>query len=72
MLRFASREAMTHPVVRAPGDDLSAGSSVPVVVFDKVSLAFDDTIVLREVSFSVRAARLTMLLGRAGRGSQSF
>ena len=59
---------MTHPVVRVPGDDRGAGSSVPVVVFDKVSLAFDDTVVLREVSFSVRAARLTMLLGASGSG----
>ena len=59
---------MTRPAVRLPGDDRGAGSTVPVVIFEKVSLAFDDAVVLREVSFSVRAARLTMLLGASGSG----
>ncbi len=59
---------MTHPAVRLPGDDRGAGSTVPVVIFEEVSLAFDDAVVLREVSFSVRAARLTMLLGASGSG----
>jgi len=49
-----------------PGN--SPPSDVPAVVFEKVSLAFDDSVVLREVSFSVRAARLTMLLGASGSG----
>jgi phospholipid/cholesterol/gamma-HCH transport system ATP-binding protein len=49
-----------------PGDLLQA--DVPAVVFEKVSLAFDDTVVLRELSFSVRAGRLTMLLGASGSG----
>jgi phospholipid/cholesterol/gamma-HCH transport system ATP-binding protein len=44
------------------------GSGVPVVVFDKVSLAFDDNVVLHEVSFSVHAGHVTMLLGASGAG----
>jgi phospholipid/cholesterol/gamma-HCH transport system ATP-binding protein len=59
---------MTHPAVRLPDDDRGDRSTVPVVSFEKVSLAFDDTVVLREVSFSLRAARLTMLLGASGSG----
>jgi phospholipid/cholesterol/gamma-HCH transport system ATP-binding protein len=43
-------------------------TDVPVVVFDKVSLAFDDNVVLREISFSVRAGRMIMLLGASGSG----
>jgi phospholipid/cholesterol/gamma-HCH transport system ATP-binding protein len=43
-------------------------SDAPAVVFEKVSLAFDDMVVLREVDFSVRAGRLTMLLGASGSG----
>ena len=41
---------------------------MPVVVFDSVSLAFDDNVVLREVSFSVRAGRMMFLLGASGAG----
>jgi phospholipid/cholesterol/gamma-HCH transport system ATP-binding protein len=43
-------------------------SGGPVVAFDKVSLAFDDNVVLREVSFSVPAGGMTILLGASGAG----
>jgi phospholipid/cholesterol/gamma-HCH transport system ATP-binding protein len=38
------------------------------VVFDKVSFAFDDHVVLRDVSFSVPKASMTILLGASGVG----
>lgn len=44
-----------------------APSSV-AVEFDRVSLAFDDDVVLRDVSFSVGAGRLKVLLGPSGSG----
>jgi phospholipid/cholesterol/gamma-HCH transport system ATP-binding protein len=44
------------------------GAEVPVVEFDKVSLAFDDNVVLREISFRVRAGHMTILLGASGAG----
>ena len=40
----------------------------PAVAFEHVSLAFDDVIVLRDVSFLIRAERLTILLGGSGSG----
>ena len=43
-------------------------TDVPVVEFDRVSLAFDDKIVLRDISFSVRSGRMLMLLGASGSG----
>src|SRR4029453_10448521 len=43
-------------------------ADVPVVVFDDVSLAFDDHVVLDKVTFSVRAAHMTMLIGASGAG----
>ena len=46
----------------------AAGTEVPVVAFEKVSLAFDDNVVLREVNFSVRPGRMTILLGASGAG----
>src|SRR5688572_19181546 len=40
----------------------------PAVAFDHVSLAFDDHVVLRELSFEVAAGALTVLLGASGAG----
>jgi phospholipid/cholesterol/gamma-HCH transport system ATP-binding protein len=40
----------------------------PAIVFEKVSLAFDDNVILREVSFSVDAGRMMILLGASGAG----
>jgi len=40
----------------------------PAIVFDHVSLAFDDHVVLRELSFEVAAGALTILLGASGAG----
>jgi len=41
---------------------------VPAIVFDRVSLAFDDNVVLSEVSFAVRAGTTLFLLGASGSG----
>jgi phospholipid/cholesterol/gamma-HCH transport system ATP-binding protein len=43
-------------------------TDVQVVVFDHVSLAFDDHEVLRDLSFSVGAGQLAILLGASGAG----
>lgn len=40
----------------------------PAVVFDKVSFAFDDHVVLRDVSFSVPTGSMMILLGASGAG----
>jgi phospholipid/cholesterol/gamma-HCH transport system ATP-binding protein len=40
----------------------------PVVVFENVSFAFDDLVVLRDVSFTVTEGRLRFLLGGSGSG----
>jgi len=40
----------------------------PAVVFDSVSFAFDDHVVLRDVSFSVATGSMTLLLGASGAG----
>ena len=40
----------------------------PAVVFDKVSFAFDDHVILRDVSFSIARASMTLLLGASGAG----
>jgi phospholipid/cholesterol/gamma-HCH transport system ATP-binding protein len=46
---------------RSPSDD-------PIIVFDHVSLAFDDTVVLRDVSFELRRGHTKIILGASGAG----
>ena len=48
--------------------DEGIGTEMPTVVFDQVSLSFDDNVVLREVSFAVRPGHMTILLGASGSG----
>jgi phospholipid/cholesterol/gamma-HCH transport system ATP-binding protein len=45
-----------------------AGPDVPAVAFERVSLAFDDHVVLHDVTFSVQAGQMTVLLGASGAG----
>jgi phospholipid/cholesterol/gamma-HCH transport system ATP-binding protein len=43
-----------------------------VIVFDKVSLAFDDKVVLNEVSFDLRPGRMKIILGASGSGKSTI
>ena len=42
--------------------------SVPAVSFESISLAFDDNVVLRDISFTVDIGRMTVLMGASGSG----
>jgi ABC-type uncharacterized transport system ATPase subunit len=44
-------------------------TQTPAVAFDRVSLAFDDHVVLREISFSLLPGRLKVILGARSRPS---
>src|SRR5918995_1529009 len=57
--------ARTAPAaVRMSGESATS----PAVVFDKVSFAFDDHIVLRDISFTVPKGSMKILLGASGAG----
>jgi phospholipid/cholesterol/gamma-HCH transport system ATP-binding protein len=56
---------LAHP---EPVAAVGTAAGAPAVAFEKVSLAFDDNVVLRDVSFTVRAGHMTMLLGASGAG----
>ena len=45
-----------------------SGQDDPIIVFDHVSLAFDDTVVLRDVSFELRRGHTKIILGASGAG----
>jgi phospholipid/cholesterol/gamma-HCH transport system ATP-binding protein len=44
----------------------------PVVVFDRVSLAFDDKVILREVSFTLLKGHTKVILGASGAGKSTI
>jgi phospholipid/cholesterol/gamma-HCH transport system ATP-binding protein len=46
----------------------SPPDNLPAINFENVSLAFDDNVVLRDVSFSVPAGHMKILLGASGAG----
>ena len=48
--------------------DHGYGPDVPAIEFEGVSLAFDENVVLRDVSFSVPAGHMKILLGASGSG----
>jgi phospholipid/cholesterol/gamma-HCH transport system ATP-binding protein len=53
---------MAYPVNRRVDNE------VPAVAFEHVSLAFDENVVLRDLSFAVRPGHMTLLIGASGAG----
>ena len=49
-----------------------ASGDEPVVVFDRVSLAFDDKVILDEVTFSLLPGRMKIILGASGSGKTTI
>jgi phospholipid/cholesterol/gamma-HCH transport system ATP-binding protein len=49
-----------------------AGGDRPAVVFDHVSLAFDDKVVLRDVSFTLERGHTKIILGASGSGKSTI
>src|SRR5258706_790006 len=48
------------------------GSGASVVVFDHVALAFDDKVVLSDVSFTLTRGRTIIILGASGSGKSTI
>lgn len=59
----------THPATTARRRREANG---PVVVLEKVSLAFDDKVVLNEVSFTLRQGHTMVILGASGSGKSTI
>ena len=49
-----------------------AGTIQPVLVLDRVSLAFDDKVILREVSFTLLRGHTKIILGASGSGKSTI
>jgi phospholipid/cholesterol/gamma-HCH transport system ATP-binding protein len=59
---------MDNTQTRTAVIDKPSGADEPVIVFEHVSLAFDDTIVLRDVSFTLGRGHTKIILGASGAG----
>jgi len=60
-------------VLTAPGDakQILSEPGAPVVVFDHVQLAFDDKVVLKDVSFTLIKGHTKIILGASGSGKST-
>lgn len=57
---------------RSPELEEALGPGSPIVVFDKVSLAFDDKVILDEVSFTLITGHTKIFLGASGAGKSTI
>jgi len=63
---------MELSTLRSPALDEALGPGAPIVVFDGVSLAFDDTVILRHISFTVITGHTKIILGASGSGKSTI
>ena len=57
---------------RPSGPQNAVGPESPIVVFDRVSLAFDENVVLRDISFTVMTGHTKIFLGASGSGKSTI
>ena len=57
---------------RSPALEQALGPGGPIVVFDGVSLAFDDKEILRDVSFTLKTGHTKIFLGASGAGKSTI
>ena len=57
---------------RSPELEEALGPGSPIVVFDKVSLAFDEKVILRDVSFTLITGHTKIFLGASGAGKSTI
>jgi phospholipid/cholesterol/gamma-HCH transport system ATP-binding protein len=53
-------------------EQILAEKGAPVVVFDQVKLAFDDTVVLKNISFTLISGHTKIILGASGSGKSTI
>jgi phospholipid/cholesterol/gamma-HCH transport system ATP-binding protein len=57
---------------RSPLLDEALGPGGPIVVFDHVRLAFDDNVILHDVSFTLKTGHTKIFLGASGAGKSTI
>ncbi len=64
--------AIVQPAPRHPLLEEALAHGGPIVVFDGVHLAFDDTAILRDVSFTLQTGHTKVFLGASGAGKSTI
>jgi phospholipid/cholesterol/gamma-HCH transport system ATP-binding protein len=64
--------ATGHATGRSALLDEALGHGGPIIVFDRVWLAFDDKVILRDVSFTLQTAHTKVFLGASGAGKSTI
>src|SRR5688572_28067707 len=57
---------------RSRGASPTDAEETPMVVFDDVSLAFDEKVILNGVSFTLRPGQMKIILGASGAGKSTI
>ena len=61
-----------QPASRSPLLDEALGPGGPIIVFDRVHLAFDDKVILRDISFTLKTGHTKIFLGASGAGKSTI
>ena len=64
--------AIVHPEPRPPLLEEALGPGGPIIVFDGVHLSFDDKVILRDVSFTLKTGHSKIFLGASGAGKSTI
>jgi phospholipid/cholesterol/gamma-HCH transport system ATP-binding protein len=64
--------AIAHPAPRSPLLEEALGPGGPIVVFDRVRLAFDENVILHDVSFTLKTGHTKIFLGASGAGKSTI
>ena len=63
---------MPTSAVESAGVAPPVNGETPAIMFDRVSLAFDEKVVLRDVSFTLLPGRMKIILGASGSGKSTI
>jgi phospholipid/cholesterol/gamma-HCH transport system ATP-binding protein len=61
-----------HPATRSPLLEEALSHGGPIIVFDGVSLSFDEKVILRDVSFTLQTGHTKIFLGASGAGKSTI
>ena len=64
--------AVLHPAPRPPLLEEALAHGGPIIVFDRVWLAFDEKVILRDVSFTLQTGHTKVFLGASGAGKSTI
>ena len=64
--------AIKQPLPRPPLLDEALAFGGPIIVFDRINLAFDDKVILRDVSFTLKTGHTKIFLGASGAGKSTI